>query len=102
MSDDALWWGAFMYGGIVGTSLGHPTVTYTVHEHPVRLEVVKHGPKCEAADEYTDTDGKCSCPGELYGPYDSVYRAMKNADDMNAGSAKYTTPPMIKKVTGYR
>lgn len=102
LGDKAILWGAYMYGGISGSSLSHPPVTYTVHEHPARLEVVKHGPKCEAADEHRDTDGKCSCPGELYGPYAGVYWAMRHAEDMNAGSVHYQTPPLIKKTSGYR
>ena len=98
----AIRWTPYMFGGLVGEVSNSP-ISFNVHEGPPRLEVVQHGPKCEAQDEHTPTDGKCSCPGVLYGPFDSVYALMRYAEHMNQGEAKYLDPvPVIKKTSGIR
>ena len=98
----AIRWTPYMFGGLVGQVSNSP-IGYGVHEGPPRLEVVQHGPKCEAQAEYSAMDGKCSCPGVLYGPFDSVYELMRYAEHMNQGEAKYLAPvPVIKKTSGYR
>lgn len=95
-------WTPYMFGGLVGEVSNSP-ISYTVHEGPPRLEVVQHGPKCEAQDAYADTDGKCSCPGVLYGPFDSVHSVMRRAEHINKGTAKHLDPvPVIKKTSGFR
>lgn len=95
-------WTPYEYTGIIGEIDGSP-LTFKIHEDPPRLEVIKHLEKCEAQDEYTDTQGMCSCPGELYGPFRSVYEAMYYADLKAQGRAKHLERPLlIKKMTGYR
>ena len=95
-------WTPYMFGGLTGEVSDSP-ISYTVHEGPPRLEVVHHGPKCEAQAEYSAMDGKCSCPGVIYGPFDSVYSVMRRAEDMNKGTAKHLgAVPVIKKTSGFR
>ena len=100
----AIRWIPYPFGGLVGEGGSNSPISYNVYEGPPRLEVVQHGPKCELQSEYSAMDGKCSCPGVLYGPFDSVYSLMLRAEHMNQGTAEHLGPPVpvIKKTSGYR